>query len=78
MTGPGSIVWLRPDLLDFPDPETALAEPNGLALRFLEGIQLFNYLIDPAGNLMMTYPAVNDPASILSDMRRLLKVSQIG
>ena len=36
------------------------------------------YLIDPAGNLMMTYPAVNDPSSILSDMRRLLKVSQIG
>ncbi|MDJ0833872.1 MAG: hypothetical protein QNJ69_10150 [Gammaproteobacteria bacterium] len=36
------------------------------------------YLVDPAGNLMMTYPAVNDPSSILSDMRRLLKVSQIG
>jgi hypothetical protein len=36
------------------------------------------YLIDPAGNLMMTFPARNDPKSILSDMRRLLKVSQIG
>lgn len=36
------------------------------------------YLIDPAGNLMMTYPAENKPKSILSDIRRLLKVSQIG
>lgn len=36
------------------------------------------YLVDPLQNLMMTYPAVNDPSSILSDMRRLLKVSQIG
>lgn len=36
------------------------------------------YLIDPAGNLMITYPAVNKPKSILSDIRRLLKVSQIG
>jgi len=35
-------------------------------------------LIDPHGNLMMTYSAVNDPASVLSDMRRLLKLSQIG
>lgn len=36
------------------------------------------YLMDPAGNLMMTYSAVNDPPSILSDLRRLLKLSQIG
>ena len=36
------------------------------------------YLMDPAGNLMMTYSAINDPPSILSDMRRLLKLSQIG
>ncbi len=36
------------------------------------------YLVDPRQNLMMTYPAVNDPSSILSDMRRLMKVSQIG
>lgn len=36
------------------------------------------YLVDPAGNLMMTYPAQNKAKSILSDLRRLLKVSQIG
>jgi cytochrome oxidase Cu insertion factor (SCO1/SenC/PrrC family) len=38
----------------------------------------FVYLVDPLGNLMMTYPGNNDPSSILSDMRRLLKVSQVG
>jgi hypothetical protein len=36
------------------------------------------YLVDPNGNFMMTYPAMNNPSSILSDMRRLLKISQIG
>ena len=48
----------------------------------LEGVSLGEspmiYLIDPAGNLMMTFPAINKPKSILSDLRRLLKVSQIG
>ncbi len=36
------------------------------------------YLIDPTGNLMMTYPAQNKPRSILHDIQRLLKNSQIG
>ena len=30
MSKPGSIVWLRPDRIDFPAPSTALTEPNGL------------------------------------------------
>ena len=42
------------------------------------GVTPMLYLVDPAGNLMMTYPAINEPKSILSDLRRLLKVSQIG
>ncbi len=36
------------------------------------------YLIDPAANLMMTYPAQNQPKSVLTDLQRLLKNSQIG
>jgi len=36
------------------------------------------YLVDPKGNLMMTYPAEHDPSLVLDDLRRLLKVSQIG
>ncbi|MBX2847985.1 MAG: hypothetical protein KTR16_06685 [Acidiferrobacterales bacterium] len=36
------------------------------------------YMIDPAGNLMMSYPAAAEPAQINKDIRRLLKASQIG
>jgi hypothetical protein len=36
------------------------------------------YVIDPAGNLMMSYPASAEPAAIQKDLKRLLKTSQIG
>ena len=36
------------------------------------------YMIDPAGNLMMSFPASAEPASINKDIKRLLKASQIG
>lgn len=36
------------------------------------------YIIDPAGNLMMSYPATADPNLIKKDIKRLLKASQIG
>ncbi len=36
------------------------------------------YIIDPAGNLMMSYPANADPGMIKKDIKRLLKTSQIG
>jgi len=36
------------------------------------------YVIDPAGNLMMSYPATADPSYIKKDIKRLLKTSQIG
>jgi len=36
------------------------------------------YVIDPAGNLMMSYPATAEPKSIQKDIKRLLKTSQIG
>ena len=36
------------------------------------------YLIDPDQNFMMHYPAVNDQNRILEDLRRLIKLSQIG
>lgn len=58
------------------------AQSNLVQLFELEGNSVGDspmlYLVDPAGNLMMTYPADNIPKSILSDLRRLLKVSQIG
>lgn len=36
------------------------------------------YIIDPKGNIMMHYGADMDSRAILSDLKRLLKVSKIG
>ena len=36
------------------------------------------YLVDPLGNLMMRYPREPDPSKMLKDMKRLIKVSQVG
>jgi cytochrome oxidase Cu insertion factor (SCO1/SenC/PrrC family) len=36
------------------------------------------YVIDPLGNLMMTYPPDFEPKGLLQDMQRLLKLSHIG
>lgn len=36
------------------------------------------YLVDPLGNLMMRYPREPDPAKLIKDLERLLKVSRIG
>ena len=36
------------------------------------------YLVDPDQNLMMYYPAQNDPDLILEDVKKLMKLSQIG
>ncbi len=35
-------------------------------------------LVDPLGNLMMIIPATLDPALLLKDLKRLLKLSRIG
>lgn len=36
------------------------------------------YIVDPIGNLMMSYPPDADPKGMLKDLKRLLHVSQIG
>ena len=36
------------------------------------------YVIDPLGKLMMSYPAGMEPKKIYKDLKRLLKVSQVG
>ena len=36
------------------------------------------YLVDPLGNLMMTYPAVMNPKGMLTDLKKLLKNSWAG
>jgi cytochrome oxidase Cu insertion factor (SCO1/SenC/PrrC family) len=36
------------------------------------------YIIDPLGNLMMSYPRDADPRLMLKDLKRLLKFSRVG
>jgi hypothetical protein len=36
------------------------------------------YLVDPDQNLMMYFPAENDQAQVLQDIKKLMKLSQIG
>ncbi|MEE8529851.1 MAG: hypothetical protein V3S35_03655 [Nitrosomonadaceae bacterium] len=36
------------------------------------------YMIDPLGNLMMRFPKDVDPSRMAKDLKRLLKISQIG
>jgi len=36
------------------------------------------YLVDPDQNLMMHYPAENDQNGVLEDIKKLMKLSQIG
>jgi len=36
------------------------------------------FVVDPLGNLMMSYPANADPNRMRKDMARLLRVSQVG
>jgi cytochrome oxidase Cu insertion factor (SCO1/SenC/PrrC family) len=48
--------------------------PEGAAARSSGKL----YVVDPLGNLMMSYPADAPPRSILTDLERLLKLSHIG
>lgn len=36
------------------------------------------YIVDPLGNLMMSYPPDADPGGIIKDLNRLLRYSRIG
>ena len=36
------------------------------------------YIIDPIGNIMMSYPPEADPTGMKKDLKRLLKVSKLG
>lgn len=60
----------------------AAAVPEGAALRALfppatdgaHGI----YIVDPHGNLLMSYPATGSARGLLKDLERLLRLSSIG
>ncbi len=53
---------------------TMLAHPGEQAVDVSRRV----YLIDPLGNLVLSYAPGTDPAGIRKDLSRLLRVSQIG
>lgn len=50
--------------------QTAISEPIDQAGRI--------YIVDPLGNVMMSYPRDAEPKGLLVDMKKLLKLSHIG
>jgi len=58
--------------------ESALYKQFGLEGLGEVGSEPRLYLVDPDQNLMMYYPAENDPDLILDDIKKLMKLSQIG
>ncbi len=44
----------------------------------LGGLKAGAYIVDPLGNLVLWYPYDNVGKPLLEDLKRLLKVSQIG
>ena len=55
---------------DQPDLQRIMTSADQMA----EGI----YIVDPNGNLVFSYPIDINPKLLLADLKRLLKVSQIG
>jgi len=87
VTDPKALVWLQYAIKDYPGMQVVAGPMEGvkaLARQFVlsdgippEGGQRI-YLIDPLGNLMMSYPPGADPAGMRKDLSRLLRVSRIG
>lgn len=50
--------------------------PDGPGATLQSGQQV--YIVDPIGNIMMMYKADADPSGMKKDLKRLLKVSQLG
>ena len=61
---------------DFVVPED---QPDLLRIAARQNqLQQGTYIVDPNGNLVFHYPLDVDPKLLLADLKRLLKVSQIG
>jgi len=66
---------------------TAARDPHWLAqypgltrvgVTELAGLADGVYIVDPNGNVILFYPLAVDPKAVLQDLKKLLKVSQIG
>ena len=86
-TDVSAIDWLRYTLKDYPGMEVYIGPPAGvrrLAAQFavpaggaLDRLHRV-YVVDPLGNLMMSYPADADARRMNKDISFLLKASHIG
>ncbi|MEZ5594879.1 MAG: hypothetical protein R3E84_00555 [Pseudomonadales bacterium] len=62
------------------------ADPGALTEEALQKVRVLPkpdlpegvYIVDPHGNLVLTYPVDTPPKPVLSDLQHLLKFSQIG
>ena len=69
----------RPELLAAIEGTRIAAYKDTAAARDFPGnVADHVYVIDPLGNLMMRFPRDPDPSKMLQDLKRLLRLSQIG
>lgn len=61
-------------LAPYPKALHLLARPDGSGQRLQRGI----YIVDPIGNLVFFYPLQDAGKPVLEDLKKLLKLSQIG
>lgn len=79
-------VWLATGACCAPEPDPGLVvlDASGPAASGLLGAfpapgrEHSLFVVDPLGNLMMSYDARNDPHGLLEDLRKLLRLSHIG
>jgi len=83
-------VWLAtgkccaPEVAAPPEPGLVVLDATGpaagavLAVFPAAGRAHSLFVVDPLGNLMMSYDARGDPHGLLEDLRKLLKLSHIG
>lgn len=77
--------WLHYSLKDHPGMRAIAGPPEAvaeLARQFASATQHSPenriHLVDPLGNLMMSYPADAEPSRVRKDLSRLLRASRIG
>jgi hypothetical protein len=72
------------ELIEQPEPGLAVLDATGAAAGALlaafpaDGRAHLLFVVDPLGNLMMSYDARSDPHGLLEDLRKLLRLSHIG
>ncbi|MDH3689778.1 MAG: SCO family protein [Gammaproteobacteria bacterium] len=65
-------------LMGAPDSIRALASQFASQHQLADRMGYRLYVVDPLGNLIMSYPENADPTGIKKDLKRLLKASQVG